>query len=197
MKHINNMWRYSISILLVSGICCNISAQNVVFTAQAGADKIGKNNQVQVQYTIKDAQNLQTVTRPSEADFVIVAGPYQQQSSVTNISGNQMVQSQSISLTYVLQPKHTGTFTIPPVIAKDAAGHTYQSNPLTIQVVDGTVQQRRPAQQDPFGGQDDALAYMQQMQQRQQQLMQQMQQRMQQQRKVGCCPLPADPRPAD
>ncbi len=178
------MWRCIIALILIAGICCHTVAQNVVFTADAQANKIGVKNQVQVQYTIRDAQNLQTVSRPSETDFTIVAGPYQQQSSSTQINGNTVVQSQSISLTYVLQPKREGTFTIPPVVAKDAAGHTYQSNALTIQVIPGAIgqQQGRQSRNDPFGGQEeDMLAMMQRMQQMQQAQQQQWQQRRQQQ----------------
>jgi hypothetical protein len=93
-----------------------------------------------------------------------------------------MVTSQSISLTYVLQPKHEGTFTIPPAIAKDAAGHTYQSNPITIQVIPGSVvqQQRRPQHASPFGDDDDPFAMMNRMHQQMQQMQQMQQQRMQQ-----------------
>ncbi|MCD6011282.1 MAG: hypothetical protein K0Q79_1144 [Flavipsychrobacter sp.] len=168
------MWRYCVVPLLVACGCSQIQAQNVVFTAVAGANKIGLRNQVQVQYTIRDAQNLQSVSTPSTNDFAIVAGPYQQQSTSVNMSGNQVTQSQSISLTYVLQPKHEGTFTIPPVTAKDAAGHVYQSNPVTIQVVAGTVGQPQNRQQDPYGGDDDVFAAIQQMQQAHMQRMQQM-----------------------
>jgi hypothetical protein len=175
------MWRYCVLLLFVTGTGLISFAQSVVFTATAGANKIGIKDQVQVQYTIRDGQNLQTVTNPSDADFVIVGGPYQSQSSSTQISGNRYVTSQSISLTYVLQPRHEGTFTIPPVTAKDAEGHTYQSNALTIQVVPGSLvqqqQQQRRRAYDPFSDpDDDVMALMRQMQQMQQQQMQQMQQ---------------------
>ena len=189
MKGIIDMWRYSIVFLLMAGTS-NALAQNVVFIAEVGANRIGMKDQVQVQYTIRDAQNLQSVSPPLTSDFAIVGGPYQSSSSNVSVIGNKMVQSQSISLTYVLQPRHEGTFTIPPVIAKDAAGHTYQSNGLTIQVIPGTVMQQRRQQQqrDPFGQDDDALAMMQRMQQMQQQQMQQMQQRRgaQQQQQQPC-----------
>jgi hypothetical protein len=180
MEQVMYRWRYFFGLLLATGACCNTIAQNVVFTAQAGANKIGTKNQVQVQYTIHDAQNLQSVSQPSTNDFTIVAGPYQQQSSNVSVVGNKMTQSQSISLTYVLQPKHEGTFTIPPLTARDAAGHTYQSNALTIQVVAGSVGQAQPhhAQNDPFGDEDDVFAMM---MRRQQQIQQQMQRAMQQQ----------------
>ncbi len=172
------MWRCCIVLLLIAGGCQIAYAQNVVFTAAAGANKIGLRDQVQVQYTIRDAQNLQSVTNPSDADFIIVGGPYQSQSSSTQISNGHYVTSSSISLTYVLQPRREGTFTIPPVTARDAEGHTYQSNALTLQVVNGSVvqqqqQQRRARANDPFSDpDDDIMAIMRQMQQMQQQMMQ-------------------------
>ncbi len=178
------MWRCNIALLFLTCLCSRAWAQNVVFTAEASANKIGRQNQVQVQYVIRDAQNLQTVSRPSTNDFDIVAGPYQQQSSSTEYNGNTMTQSQSISLTYVLQPKHEGTFTIPPVIARDAAGHSYQSNAVTIQVVPGSIgQQQRPSRSDPYGGGqgEDVFTMLERMQQQQMAQMQQMQQRRMQQ----------------
>ena len=186
------MWRCNFLFLLVLGACSNGFAQNVVFTAVAGANKIGIKDQIQVQYTVRDAENLQSISNPSSPDFAIVGGPYQSQSSSTNIVGNKVTQSQSVSLTYVLQPKHEGTFTIPPVVAKDAAGHSYQSNALTIQVVPGSVMQQQ-RRQPAYDQDDDALAMMRRMQQFQQQQMQQMQQ-MQQHRQPQPQNQPAQPR---
>lgn len=190
------MWRYSLVLLLLTSAFHFASAQNVVFTAVAGANKIGIKDQVQVQYTIRDAQDLQSVTNPSDADFIIVGGPYQSQSSNTSITGNKVVTSQSLSLTYVIQPRKEGTFTIPPITARDAAGHQYQSNALTIQVIPGTVvqqQQKRARGYDPFAGDDDVLALMRQMQQMQQMQMQQMQQ--QRGRQAPNQPAPNEPEP--
>ncbi len=181
MRILYNMWRCFLAVLLVLGFHF-AGAQNVVFTAVAGSNKIGIKDQVQVQYTIRDAQNLQTVTHPSDADFIIVGGPYQSQSSNTQISNGHYVTSSSISLTYILQPRREGNCTIPPVTAKDAEGHTYQSNALNIQVVPGSLvaqqqPQRRPRAYDPFAdADDDIMALMRQMQQMQQQQMQAMQQ---------------------
>lgn len=174
------MWRCNIVFLFIVAACGQSWAQNVVFTAEAGAGKIGTKDQVQIQYTIRDAQNLQSVSRPATNDFVITQGPFQSSSTNISMSGNRTVQSQAVTLTYVIQAKREGTFTIPPVTAKDAAGHTFQSNAITIQVVPGTVQQQQPRgnRYDPFAGQDDdMMAMMQRMQQLQQQQMQAFQQR--------------------
>ena len=116
------MWRISLLSLSVIVLSCQLMAQNVVFTAVTNASKVGVKDQVQLQYTVRDAQNLQSISPGMSPDFQIIGGPYQQQSSNTSINGNRVVTSQSITLTYILQPKHEGSFTIPPAVAKDAAG---------------------------------------------------------------------------
>ncbi len=177
MKGFTNIWRNGIVSLFMIGMACHALAQNVVFTAQASAGKMGIKDLVQVDYTIRDAQNLQTMTAPSTADFDVVQGPYTSRSTSSSFNGRTSTTSEALTRQYVLRPKHEGTITIPPIIAKDAAGHTYQSNAVVIQVVPGTLQQQRRAQpqQDPFGG-DDVLAAMQRMNQQLMQQQQQMQQ---------------------
>lgn len=176
------MWRYCLVLLLFTGSFMAY-AQNVVFTGVAPS-KMGIRDQANIQYTIRDAQDLRTVTNPSDADFVIVGGPYQSQSSNTSISGNRVVTSQALTLTYTVQARKEGTFTIPPITARDAAGHAYQSNAVTIQVVPGSMAQQQRQQRgggfDPFGDdEDDISSIMRQMQQMQQAQMQAMQQRSQ------------------
>src|SRR4051812_2705318 len=108
-------------IIRFSGIVCTlltacngyVCAQNTSFTANASADKIGVQDRVQVTYTIQNVSNLQSIDKISSPDFDIAGGPYTSQSSNISIVGNRSVQSTSISLTYILQPKHTGSLTIP------------------------------------------------------------------------------------
>jgi len=172
------MCRYSIYLFFILATC-NAWAQNVVFTATASAGKMGIKDQVQVSYTVKDAVDLKSINSGPTDDFIVVAGPYQSTSSSMIFDGGRHVQSQSVTLTWVLQPKHEGNFTIPPGTARDAAGHIYQSNPVSVQVVPGTMAQpRRQPQRDPFGGdEDDPLtAMMRAQQQRMQMVQQQMQQ---------------------
>ena len=176
LNRLKDMWRNQLVFLLVI-VAVNGWAQNVVFSAAPSANKIGLKDQVQIQYTVKDAQNLQTISPGSSPDFAIIAGPYQSQSTNISVVNNRTVQSQSITLTYVLQPKHEGSFTIPPGTAKDAAGHLYQSNAVSIQVVAGTMAQpRKQPQRDQMEDDDPFAAIMQAQQRRMQQLQQMMQQ---------------------
>lgn len=181
MERIVNIYKSVFTIVLMFAGAVFAHAQNVVFSAAASAAKMGIQDQVQVQYTIKDAQNLQTLSPKEEIknDFHIVGGPYQSQSSqVSNING-KLTQSFSITITYVLQPKRKGKLTIPAAIATASDGETYQSNSVPIEVVDGSLaqqQQQRQRRYDPFA--DDPFEAI--LRQRQQ-MMQQHQQRRQQQ----------------
>lgn len=182
MRRIKYMWRYCIAVSLLLAFFLHAGAQNVVFTAAAGANKIGVKDRVEIQFTVRDAQNLQSITPSLKSPlFDVVGGPFQSQSSNTQIIGNKMITSESFTLTYVIQPKQEGTISIPPATAKDASGHTFQSNAVTIQVVAGSVmQQQRRRSADPFDDPNDPFAamaqQMQAMQQMQMQRMQQMQQ---------------------
>ena len=160
------MWRYSIVCLLLLAGGNRALAQNVVFTAGASAGKMGQQDQVQVTYTIQNAQNLQSLTPVGiEKDFNVVGGPFQSQGSQTYYSNGKMTQTTSLSVSYVVQPKRTGILTIPAAVAKDAEGRSYQSNAVSIEVVAGSVNAGRRQQADPFAD-DDPFAAIRQMQQR-------------------------------
>ena len=107
-------------------------------------------DQLQVTYSIQDGDGVQTIN-PVFKDFRIVAGPFQSQSTSMQISGNHMVQTTSISVTFVLQAKHTGSIVIPPATAHDAAGHNFQSNALKVEVVPGTFSAPVARSNSPFG----------------------------------------------
>lgn len=162
-------------LLIVAGIAQGF-AQSASFSAVAGASKMGIQDQIQVQYVIKDVPNLKTLGPKPEItkDFAIVGGPYQ--SSGTNMTyiNGQMTRSESITITYVLQPKRKGKLTIPSAIATDNNGDTYESNNIPIEVVDGSLAQQRQRAYDPFN--DDPFEAIRQQRQRQMQAMQQQRQ---------------------
>ncbi len=156
-------------------------AQNVSFTAQATTAKIGVKDQVQLTYTIQNVQDLRALGGPEGdnfKDFEITGGPFQSQSTQMYVANGRMVQTSSYSITFVLRPKRTGNLTIPPGVAKDAAGHNYQSNSVSIQVVNGSLANAQPrGNQNPFDDPfDDPFAAMQQRRMQQQQRQQQLQQ---------------------
>lgn len=169
--------------------CTFSQAQNVVFSAEASANTIGIDDQIQVTFTLQNVQELQGIQNPTFPGFNVLAGPIQSQSSSYTFNGNQQVRSSTLSFTYVLQASRTGTLTIPPITAKDGSGRVYQCNPLNIRVENGSLAPKRPSRQqqatDPFGDDDpfsggngggDPFEAMRQHHARMQQLMQQMMQ---------------------
>lgn len=178
MTRISNMWRYCIVSLLVLAGCDMAFAQNVVFVAQAASEKIGTQDQMELQYTIQNAGDIQSLMPPPTLtkDFIITQGPYSSTFSNTSIVNGKVTSSQGINVTYVIQPRKPGNYTLGPATAKDAAGHTYQSNSVTIQAVNGSVAQRQQQRQDPFGDDwDDPFAAMHRRRQQQMQALRQQQ----------------------
>ena len=174
-----------LAIVLVVAIVasCTVCAQNSMFSANANASKIGVKDQIQVDYTIQDVENLRSIARPDFKDFEVAGGPFSSQSNRVSIVGNKMVQSMSVTHSYVLVPKKIGTLTVPPAYAKDASGHVYESNSLNIEVVQGSLaRQQQPQAYDPFNdpNMDPWAAIAQQRRQAMQQRQQQLQQRQQQ-----------------
>ncbi|MEZ5016738.1 MAG: BatD family protein [Flavipsychrobacter sp.] len=178
---------FIISVLILLG-SFNAIAQEVVFYLQAGADKMGIEDQMNIQYTIKNVSGVNSVTpdKSIHDNFNILGGPYSSTSSNISVINGNMTRSMSLSITYVVQPKKKGTLTIPEAIAVDASGTKYKSNSLKVEVVDGSIarqqqQQRQQYYDDPF----EALRQQRQRQlealrQRQQQLRQQQGQQQQQ-----------------
>jgi hypothetical protein len=132
---------------------------------------MGIKDQLQVDYVLQNAQQIESLSPPNYTDFNIVGGPYQSSQSNIQMMGNRMVESKTITISYVLQPKHLGTCTVLGAIAKDAANHTYVSNAVSVQVVNGSLAQQKSSSRDPFGDDDqDPWAMMRQQMQQMQQL---------------------------
>ncbi|PZF71388.1 BatD family protein [Taibaiella soli] len=184
-KHLAGIFFAGVLLLLAH---LSSYAQEFVFSANVSAQKMGVQDQIQVTYTVTNMQKQAQFIAPAFNDFIVLGGPSQMQSNNTTVVGNKMVQTTSVSLTYLVQPKHTGSLTVPAAMLKDNEGHTYQSNAVKVDVVKGSLaaQQR---QQDPFDDPffQDPFAQLRQMQAQQQQARQQRQQQPQQ------APQPANP----
>lgn len=161
-------------LLLVGGM--RAKSQQAVFTTQTSASRIGVQDQLQVSYTISNVADLETLGPANLRDFAVVGGPFQSQRSSINIGANgRAVQDVSLTVSFILQPKKTGKLTVPGGIARDASGHEYQSQPVAVEVVNGSLaarQQRQQQSYDPFAndpfGQDPFAPFRQQRPQQQQ-----------------------------
>lgn len=157
-------------------------AQEMVFSAQASAQKVGTRDQFKVTFVLTNANGATDFRAPDFNGFQIVGGPYQSNNTAYSNTNGQVSQTVSVNLTYVLTPIRTGSITIGPAKVK-FNGRDVASNAVTIQAVNGSLaQQQRRQNADPFGDdEDDPFVMMQRMRQRMQQQMSQQQQSRQQQ----------------
>jgi hypothetical protein len=118
-------------------VCCAfitsfVNAQ-IKFSAICPERKIGKNDYLQVQFSLENATNVETIIPPSFKNFIIVSGP-NQQSGMSNINGSI---KQYIAVEFILKPRSAGNFTILPATAK-ADGKEFRSAPVSIEVTNSS-----------------------------------------------------------
>lgn len=136
-------------------------AQEIVFSAQPSANKIGIHDRLGMTFSIQNAGRVEDFNPPAFNGFRLVSGPNQSNSTqITNYNGQSVVTT-IIHLTYILQPERTGTLTIPPA-SMVSNGKTYYTNSSRIEVVAGSLGQPRQRGNDPFNDPffDDPFAAM-------------------------------------
>lgn len=143
------MYRRLLMLILLLGWGGMVLAQEeVVFQTEVSAEKIGRQDQLQVSYVLQNARQVQSILPQGlDQDFEIIGGPYQSSSMGTQILNGKVSQSSRISLTFILSPRRLGKLKVPEAVAKDREGNTYRSNPVEITVIPGRYQQ--PSRQQP------------------------------------------------
>ncbi len=116
-----------IVILLFILFTFTVNAQ-LNFKATASKNRLGVNERLKVSYNI-NKQGADNFSAPNFTNFKVVAGPFQS-SNFSMINGKTSYEK---TLTYTLQPKKQGKFTIAPATIT-YNGKTIQSNPLKITV---------------------------------------------------------------
>lgn len=132
------IWIALLPALVVSG--------QVKFTTVVNSQEVGERDFVQVQFIVENAQQIEQFDPPSEfPGFRIVQGPIQGM-GMTVINGNM---SQYKGLSFVLQPTHTGKFTISGAGAV-VNGKQMRSNNISVTVHAGGS--AAPSNPGPFSG---------------------------------------------
>jgi len=130
-----NLKAITVIVFLVSTF--NLKADDISFTANAPqAVEVGE--QFRLQFTLNAKGS--NFTEPNITDFQVLSGPNTSSSSSIQWVNGSMSQSTTYTYTFILMADHDGKFTIPAATVK-SGGKTYQSNPITIEVVAGS----RPA----------------------------------------------------
>ncbi len=124
------IYKIGIALIFFTAIfAVQASYAQIKFSAICPEKRIGKNDLLQIQFKIENAAHVETIIPPSFKNFEIVSGP-NQQSGMTSINGKI---DQYIAISFFLQPKSTGKFTIGAAIAR-ADGQKFFSNPLTVEI---------------------------------------------------------------
>ena len=139
-----NLKAIAIFVLLVSSF--NLKADDVTFTANAPqAVEVGEQFRLQFVLNAKGS----SFSEPNITDFQVLSGPNTSSSSSIQWVNGKMSQSTTYTYTFILMADHEGKFTIPSATIKSGS-KTYQSNPITIEVVAGS---RPSASNGSQGGQ--------------------------------------------
>ncbi len=137
-----------LAIFLLAGY---FTTAQVRFSASIAPNTIGKSEYAQLKFTVENAEEVQQIDPPRLKDFTIIGGP-SQESGMSMVNGNV---KRFIAISYIIRPKGTGTFLIPPATAK-ADGAAYKSNAVSIKVISastGNSTQLNTAN-NPFAGMD-------------------------------------------
>lgn len=124
-KHLHNT---GLILLTIIGSYVSAGAQSIHFTSQVQSNQVGINEPFQIQYVLDGANEVNAINPPAFKGFDVIQNF---QYSQTNINNGQV--TQSITVTYVLQPQKPGTFTIPGATAT-VNGKTFTSNPIVMKV---------------------------------------------------------------
>lgn len=121
------------------------AAQDGTFTTTVNRNRVAMGEQFEITFSLNGSEkNFQP---PAFNDFLVLSGP-NQSTSMQFING---AMSQSISYSYILQPRSEGKFTIGAAFI-ESGGKKIQSNSITIEVTKGPAQPK----QQPSESQEDA-----------------------------------------
>ncbi len=135
----HKMKSYLAFILALFIIPFSADGQDVNFEASAPGSVV-EGNRFQLVYTLnQQGSNLRV---PEMQDFQILMGPTTSQRSQVQIINGKVSREQEYSYTYILKADKKGSFTIPPATI-EVEGKKYESNPLSITVVEAGEDQNR------------------------------------------------------
>ena len=109
------------------------------FSATVSPSQAGRDEYITLKLTVANGENVQNIQPPALDAFNIISGP-NQESEMSSMNG---VSRQSISVSYVLMARKSGSYTIGPASAV-INGKNYKSNPVNITV---TNKRSSPQQQ--------------------------------------------------
>lgn len=139
---------YILTFLLVS--MTMVASAQPVFNATVSRTTLSTSDRFELVFTLENTASASGFRAPSLKDFRVLGGPFQS-SSYQIINGKT---SQSLSIKYVLQPLHAGTYTIGAATIR-AGSKSLTTSPVTITVTDAPVRE-----DNEDGGESDLISYL-------------------------------------
>ena len=139
---LRNLFKYfSISLILVQGM---LYAQT--FSASVSSPKVGVNDRFELSFTFsgENLNGLKDLISPDLGNFIVLSGP----NSSTSFQFINGVSSATETFTYYLKPKSVGTITIGSA-SIEYNGKTYKSDPVSIEIVKGSVSPDKRRNEEP------------------------------------------------
>lgn len=123
------------SLIFLLFIIISIPIYSQEFIASVNSNKISLSEQLEVDFTFSgsDINSISQFVPPAFSDFIVLSGP--NQSTKMQIINGAISAERTFS--FYLQPKRVGKFTIGSASIK-YKGETLQSNPITIEVFQGS-----------------------------------------------------------
>jgi len=137
------MKKVAILLLLFSMFGIAKVEADISISASVDRNVVSLGEQLILSVTVSgDVANVPAPTIPQITDFNIYSAG--QSHSISFVNGRV---SSSLTYNYVLVPKSTGKFTIPPFVINIGGGKSYQTEAIEIEVVQAAQQQLAPSQQ--------------------------------------------------
>ena len=118
---------FFVLVFLLPGL---IASGQVKFTTVINSREIGRDETLQVQFTVENARQIDQITPPDFPGFQVVQGPFE--SSGTSVINNNI--SQYLSLSFVLRPLKMGKLVIRGASAM-VDGKQMESNTVKVNIV--------------------------------------------------------------
>ncbi len=128
---LHNMKRFQGLLLVWFLFICAGTLHAQTFTAGVSKNPVGLNEQFQLSFTLSSSGSA--FKPPSLSEFMVLSGP-NQSTSMQFVNGSM---SQSLTFSYILQPKKEGSFKIESA-SVESGGKLLLSNPISITVNKGS-----------------------------------------------------------
>jgi hypothetical protein len=140
-----NLFFKNCFLLLCITLSTNVTVAQVKYKASISPTQINKDEYTTLRLEIENGNNIQKLNPPSLKEFKVLSGP-NQETGMSTINGVSKVY---MAISYILQPKHAGKFTLDES-SVIVAGKQYKSGPLQLSVKNETGKTRSGQAATPF-----------------------------------------------